>query len=52
MCTKPKTAKPADAMYSWMWEILQDQILTIRRGAPRSSEGLAGLCPAKATPKS
>jgi len=51
MCTKPTTAKPADAMYSWTWEILQSQILTIRRGAP-SNEGLAGLSPAKATPKS
>jgi hypothetical protein len=52
MCTKPKTAKPADAMYSWTWEILEDQLLTIRRGAPRSSESLAGLSPAKTTPKS
>ena len=51
MCTKPKTAKPADAMYSWTWEILQSQILTIRRGA-QSKESLAGLSPAKATPKS
>ena len=50
-CTKPTTAKPADAMYSWTWEILQSQILTIRRGA-RSDESLAGLRPAKATPKS
>ena len=51
MCTKPTTAEPADAMYSWTWEILQGQILTIRRGS-RSDEGLAGLSPAKATPKS
>jgi hypothetical protein len=51
MCTKPMTAKPADAMYSWTWEILQSQILTIRRGA-QSNESLAGLSPAKATPKS
>ena len=51
MCTKPTTAKSADAMYSWTWEILQSQILTIRRGAP-SNESLAGLSPAKATPKS
>ena len=51
MCTKPTTARPADAMYSWTWEILQSQILTIRRGA-RSKESLAGLSPAKATPKS
>jgi hypothetical protein len=51
MCTRPKTAKPADAMYSWTWEILQNQILTIRRGA-QSEESLAGLSPAKAPPKS
>ncbi len=51
MCTRPKTAKPADAMYSWTWEILQNQILTIHRGAP-SEESLAGLSPAKAPPKS
>ena len=51
MCTKPRTAKPADAMYSWTWEILQSQILTIRRGT-RPNEGLAGLSPAKTIPKS
>ena len=51
MCTKPATAKPADAMNSWTWEILQEQLLAIRRGAP-SEESLAGLSPAKATPKS
>ena len=51
MCTKAATAKSADSMYSWTWEILQSQILTIRRGA-RSNESLAGLSPAKATPKS
>ena len=51
MCTKPTTAKPADGMYSWTWEILQTQILTIRRAA-RSNERLAELSRAKATPKS
>ena len=51
MCTKPTTARPADAMYSWTWEILQSQILTIRRGA-RSNESLARLSRAKATPES
>ena len=51
MCTKPATAKSADAMYSWTWEILQSQILTLRRGV-QSKESLAGLTPAKATPKS
>ena len=51
MCTKPTTAKPADGMYSWTWEILQNQILTIRRAA-RSNERLAELSRSKATPKS
>jgi len=51
MCTKPTTAKPADGMYSWTWDILQNQILTIRRAA-RSNERLAELSRAKATPKS
>ena len=50
MCTKPTTAKSADAMYSWTWEILQSQILTLRRGT-QSNENLAGLSPVKATPK-
>ena len=26
MCTKPTTARSADAMYSWTWEILQSQL--------------------------
>lgn len=51
MCTKPKTAKPADGMYSWTWEILQSQFLALRR-ATRSDERLAALKSAKATPKS
>ena len=51
MCTKPTTAKPADGMYSWTWDILQTQILTIRRAA-WSNERLAELSRAKATPKS
>ena len=51
MCTKPTTAKPADGMYSWTWEILQRQILTIRRAA-RSNERLADPSRAKTTPKS
>ncbi len=50
-CTKPMTAMPVDAMYSWTWEILQSQILTLRRGA-RSNESLAGLSRTKATPES
>ena len=51
ICTKPTTARSADAMYSWTWEILQSQLLTLRRGA-QSDEDLAGLSPARATPKS
>jgi hypothetical protein len=51
MCTKPTTAKPADGMYSWTREILQNQILTIRRAA-RSNERLAELSRAKANQKS
>jgi hypothetical protein len=33
MCTKPLTAKSADAIYSWTWEILERQLLTVRRAA-------------------
>ena len=31
MCTKPATAKSADAMYSWTGEILERQLVTVRR---------------------
>jgi hypothetical protein len=51
MCTKPRTAKPSDAMYSWTREIRQNQILTIRRGA-RSVECVEGMSPVKAPPMS
>jgi len=51
MCTKPLTAKPADGMYSWTWEILQNQILTARRAA-RSKEHLAELSRLKGVPNS
>jgi len=35
MCTKPVGARPADGMYSWTWEILQNQIgQTLRTGQP------------------
>ncbi len=51
MCTKPTTAKSADAMYSWTWEILQSQLLTLRRAA-RSNESLAALRRVRAIPKS
>ena len=33
MCTKPVGAKPNEGMYSWTWEILQSQIVTILRNA-------------------
>jgi hypothetical protein len=51
MCTKPTTARSADGMYSWTPEILQSQILSIRR-AVRSNALLAGLSRTKAPPKS
>jgi hypothetical protein len=35
MCTKPAGAKPNEAMYSWTWEILQNQIVTTLRNAQR-----------------
>jgi hypothetical protein len=33
MCTKPMEAKPADGMYSWTRQILQDQISLALRTA-------------------
>jgi hypothetical protein len=33
MCTKPTGSKRDDSMYSWTWEILQDQIVTTLRNA-------------------
>ena len=33
MCTKPAGSKRDDSMYSWTWEILQDQIITTLRDA-------------------
>jgi hypothetical protein len=33
MCTRPAGARPADAMYSWTWEILRNQISAIVRNA-------------------
>lgn len=36
MCTKPAGSKRDDSMYSWTWEILQDQITkTLRSARPR-----------------
>ena len=36
MCTKPTGSKRDDSMYSWTWEILQDQITTtLRKARPR-----------------
>jgi hypothetical protein len=42
MCTKPLSAKSADAIYSWTWEILEQQLLTVLRAA-WSHEQLAEL---------
>ena len=42
MCTKPLTARSADAIYSWTWEILERQLLTELRAA-WSQEQLAEL---------
>jgi hypothetical protein len=33
MCTRPAGSKRDDSMYSWTWEILQDQITTTLRDA-------------------
>jgi hypothetical protein len=33
MCTKPVGAKRDEGMYSWTWEILQNQIVTTLRNA-------------------
>jgi hypothetical protein len=33
MCTRPAGSKRDDSMYSWTWEILQDQITTTLRNA-------------------
>jgi len=33
MCTKPVGSKRDDSMYSWTWQILQDQIVTTLRNA-------------------
>ena len=36
MCTRPAGSKRDDSMYSWTWEILQDQIATtLRKAQPR-----------------
>jgi hypothetical protein len=36
MCTRPAGAKRDDSMYSWTWEILQEQIIaTLRNAQPR-----------------
>ena len=38
MCTKPLTAKSADAIYSWTWEILERQLRTVLRAAWSSGQ--------------
>lgn len=36
MCTRPDGARRDDSMYSWTWQILQDQITTtLRNSQPR-----------------
>jgi hypothetical protein len=42
MCTKPATAKSADAMYSWTLEVVERQLVTVLR-ATRSHELLAEM---------
>jgi hypothetical protein len=42
MCTKPLTARSTDAIYSWTWEILERQLVTVLRAA-WSHEQLAEL---------
>jgi hypothetical protein len=51
MCTRPAGARPADAMYSWTWDILRGQILATNRAAQadrtaRVVSGFAGVTPA------
>jgi hypothetical protein len=45
MCTRPSGAKPADAMYSWTWEILRSQIVATNRRvqSEKTARVLAGL---------
>lgn len=50
MCTRPMTAKSADCMYSWTWDILQNQILTLQRVA-QAEERRAHLSRVKAAQK-
>lgn len=52
MCTRPPTANPADSMYSWTPEILENQILTLRRLAEsdeRAAERGRGTAPPSKT---
>jgi hypothetical protein len=59
MCTKPATAKPSDAIYSWTWEILERQLLDVLRAtwsheqmaelSRRRLAGTAGRSPAPAS---
>lgn len=50
MCTRPATAQPKDSMYSWTKEILNQQILNLRR-TDHSNEQAARLRRTKAIPK-
>jgi len=49
MCTKPIGAKPAEGMYSWTREILQDQMtLTLRKSRADPTAEAVGVATRKA----
>lgn len=48
MCTKPMGARPADGMYGWTREILQDQIAITTRSARSQSMAESLRSPRKA----
>jgi hypothetical protein len=39
MCTKPAAARPTDTMYSWTWEILQNQIMATLHKSKNRNKG-------------
>jgi hypothetical protein len=49
MCTRPTTARKLDGMYSWTWEILQGQIVSVFRSAGRTN--LRPRAASRAAPK-
>jgi hypothetical protein len=52
MCTRPAGARPADAMYSWTWDILRGQILATNRAAQaeRTARVVSGFAGATSDP--